>query len=126
MNKIAIFILVAILFSVVSAVADTTYVCSEVGDWDQWNVPKTKQQEMVDKDIVMEITIYDINDDWQIEARAHGGEVALCRPSTFCNKICTSGEVHYNKCPCYYCVGTGSGPLESAVNEIVDLLLEIY
>jgi len=34
---------------------DTTYVCSEVGDWDRWGVSTAIQEDLVEKDIVYEI-----------------------------------------------------------------------
>ena len=117
MNKIAIFILVAILFSAVSAVADTTYVCSEVGDWDQWNVTYAQQKELVGKDIVMEITdhgdgTYDIIAYYSYDPQNY---LNICKDKYDCDTSCEPGDYPYN-CPCATC---------SAVKDVVAVVTYI-
>ncbi len=116
MKKFALLILVAILFSAVSAIADTTYVCSEVGDWDQWNVTYAQQKELVGNDIVMEITdhgdgTYDIIAYYRYDPQNY---LNICKDGN-CGTPCASAD-YPNGCPCATC---------SAVKDVVAVVTYI-
>jgi len=127
MNKIAIFILVAILFSVVSAVADTTYVCSEVGDWDQWQVSTNDQDSLESQGWIMEVSVdddsssciaYNVND---VEPDLR----KIAKDKSQCNTACTVAEVTSNQCPCDF-FSTDADHTAAMVQSVVYLLLNAY
>jgi len=125
--KNIIFAILAITFFALSTIADTTYICSQIGDWDPWGVPYSKQKELVGKGIVMTILLS--SEENVISATQSGQSIGICKPLggvQFCQWVCTSTEATSNKCPCHYCIDDQQGPIEDLVNSIIDLIIDAY
>ncbi len=126
MNKTYIFAVLAFVFIAITAVADTTYVCEDVGDWDIWNVPYAKQQEMVQEGFVMEVTYYDLSNQSSIivyYVNNPNNPLNICKPQNQCNEVCEPADYSIPKgCPCWTC-STHQDGTSAMVNDIVDLVL---
>ncbi len=122
MKKSYIFAVLAFVFIAVTAVADTTYVCEDVGDWDQWNVPYADQVEMVQNNIVMEIYYDDGGLSPKYEISAYEGTpnypIGICK-----DKDCGTECEPEDPCPCETC----STPADAThVRNICSYLVKIY
>lgn len=131
MKKSYIFAILAFVFIAITAVADTTYVCEDVGDWDMWNVPYAKQKELVGENVQMIVSVIDTAQQQRttITANNGSGNMGLCYdgPEVVCSKVCTSGMVASGKCPCQYCNLIGfTSEIEQFINDLVDLILSSY
>lgn len=106
MNKTYIFAVLAFVFIAITAVADTTIVCSQEGDWDRWQVPSGLQQSLVSKSIVMEITMHDqgYSVSYSITSYysyAPNNYLNACKDKN-CATICEETD-YPDDCPCLFC-----------------------
>jgi len=114
------------IFIAIAANADTTYVCDDVGDWDQWKVPTADQQTIVSAGWSMEVTVTDkgstcramnVNDpqhDWW----------NICKGNN-CYDVCEDPDDYppYGTCPCNYCACEPDGT-SVMVQDVISLLMQ--
>lgn len=106
MKKSYIFAILAFVFIAITAVADVTYICEDVGDWDQFQVPESLQQSLVDKKLVMEITVH--TDGYSISysissyySYAPNNYLNACKGKD-CATICKETD-YPDHCTCLFC-----------------------
>ncbi len=110
MKKSYIFAVLAFVFIAMTAVADNTYVCEDVGDWDRFQVPESLQQSLVDKKIVMEITVHEDGPSITFTISSYYSYAPNNLLNSCKGKDCTTPckEPDYpDDCPCEMCIEVG-------------------
>ena len=125
MNKILTVTLIVLICSAFSAMAkDTTYICTEVGDWDRWDVPTSDQEDLVSAGFSMRVT--------EGETKSTCGASKdtdpepdywkICKPVRICSNLCVYPDDYPSNCPCSTCSSDPDGT-SVMVQGVVTLLL---
>ncbi len=117
MSKTLIFMVLTFAFMAITAAGDTTFVCSQVGDWDQWSVPYADQVAMVQDSIVMEIYYDDEAPEQEYVIIAYAGSpnnrFNVCKGKD-CGTPCKPPD-YPDDCPCASCTTPADGTSVGAV-----------
>ncbi len=100
-------LLYSVLVLVVSSFvfADSTFVCSQQGDWDRWNVPSAIQLEMVNAGWTMTIvqSMDGLTSVYTVSIKdSLNNNLNVAKPSSSCTEYCKESDYDNDTCPCLW------------------------